>query len=466
VNKDNDISGQPTRRAVLSTAFAAFAASGQTLANPQPQQQPKRTGPSRDTTEDGPFKTPSEPANTPLGAGKGIHPGRVVWAHDPKAATWDGQTGNWWDDGATNQRLVDGMMSGSLQTLTGEKSDKAAWNTLFKFFSQSRRLGNGGYRPGEKIAIKVNSNQDRPGAWRPGAGMPSAHVVYALVHQLITVAGVPGGDITLYDASRYIGDPIYDKIRANKDPNFQAVRFLVSQRMAGNGRIEALPDKTNPIKFSRPGVPTAYLPECVTQAKYLINLSLARAHTLMGVTASAKNLFGSVYFEGSGFTPRPLHDFASRDLRMGSYNCLVDLMAHKHLGGKTLLYLVDFLYVAESQNIRVIKYESFGDHWCSSLFMSQDPVAADSVALDFIRNEPRANECRGYPENYMHEAALAEKAPSGTLYDPGQEGKPVGSLGVHEHWNNATERKYSRNLGKREGIELAAWPRNSTQRRS
>jgi hypothetical protein len=28
------------------------------------------------------------------------------------------------------------------------------------------------------------------------------------------------------------------------------------------------------------------------------------------------------------------------------------------------------------------------------------------------------------------------------------------SLGVHEHWNNATDRKYSRNLGKNEGIEL------------
>jgi hypothetical protein len=27
---------------------------------------------------------------------------------------------------------------------------------------------------------------------------------------------------------------------------------------------------------------------------------------------------------------------------------------------------------------------------------------------------------------------------------------------VHEHWNNPADRKYSRNLGKREGIELLA----------
>ena len=30
------------------------------------------------------------------------------------------------------------------------------------------------------------------------------------------------------------------------------------------------------------------------------------------------------------------------------------------------------------------------------------------------------------------------------------------SLGVHEHWNNATEKKYSRNLGKKDGIEWIA----------
>ena len=29
-------------------------------------------------------------------------------------------------------------------------------------------------------------------------------------------------------------------------------------------------------------------------------------------------------------------------------------------------------------------------------------------------------------------------------------------MGVHEHWNNATDKKYSRNLGKGEGIELVS----------
>jgi hypothetical protein len=353
------------------------------------------------------------------------------------------------------------MVSGSLQSLTGERTDKAAWNALFRFFNQTRELGNAGYQRGEKIAIKLNSNQDRPGAWRFGAGLPSPQVVYALVHQLITVAGVPGRDITLYDASRYIGDPTYDKVRANPDPSFQAVRFLVSERMAGNGRTPALPDKANPIRFSRPGPPTAYPPQCVTEAKYVINAALLRSHELMGVTATGKNHFGSVYFDGPGFTPLPVHDYAPRDLPLGSYNCLVDLIAVKHLGAKPLLYVIDHLYGAATQVTGVVKYQSLGNQWSASLFMSQDPVAIDSVGLDFVRNEPAETECCGCPENYLHEAALAEKPPSGTLYDPSQEGKPVTSLGVHEHWNNATDRQYSRDLGKREGIELVVWPKRA-----
>jgi hypothetical protein len=388
-----------------------------------------------------------------------MHPGRVAWAHQPKAATWDGKTGNWWDDASTDSRLVDEMFSRALQSLTGEKTDRAAWKVLFQFYNQSHRLGGAGYRPGEKIAIKLNSNQDRPGAWRFGGGLHSPHVIYAMVNQLITEAGVPGEDIILYDASRYIGDPIFNRIRANRDTNFQSVRFIVNERMAGNGRMQALPDKAHPLRFSAEGPPTAYPPECVTQVKYLINASLLRSHELMGVTATAKNHFGSVYFEGAGFTPLPIHDYASRDLRMGSYNCLTDLIACRHFGGKTVLYMLDHIYGAASQVTGVVKYQTLGNHWPASVFLSQDPVAIDSVGLDLVRNEPAEVECRGCPENYLHEAALAAEPPSKTVYDPTREHNAIASLGVHEHWNNATERKYSRNLGRKQGIELVVWPK-------
>jgi hypothetical protein len=179
-DKASKANGEPTRRAVLNAGVTALASAG--AASPFLLQ------PNRTTTSDERFTTPAEPANAPIGIGKGVHPGRVVWAHDPKATSWDGQTGNWWDDASTDSRAVDAMFSGALQSLAGEKTGKQAWRALFSHFNQARRLGSAGYQPGEKIAIKINSNQDRPGAWRFGAGMPSPHAVYALVYQLIKVA--------------------------------------------------------------------------------------------------------------------------------------------------------------------------------------------------------------------------------------------------------------------------------------
>jgi hypothetical protein len=60
----------------------------------------------------------------------------------------------------------------------------------------------------------------------------------------------------------------------------------------------------------------------------------------------------------------------------------------------------------------------------------------------------------GAVDNYLHEAALADRPPSGIRYDPEGDGTPLESLGVHEHWNNPQEKQYSRNLGTGEGIEL------------
>jgi hypothetical protein len=76
------------------------------------------------------------------------------------------------------------------------------------------------------------------------------------------------------------------------------------------------------------------------------------------------------------------------------------------------------------------------------------------------------NECRDQPENYLHAAALPGEAPSKTRYDPNQAGAPLAGLGVHEHRNNPTDRQYSRNRGKREGIELVVWPPRRPQERT
>jgi len=417
-----------------------------------------------------PFK-PSEEVNNPIGAGKGIYPGRVVWVRDPNATSWDGATGHWWDDAHTNQKVVHSMTSRLLQNLTGGKNERQAWDALFRSFNNTRQPGSSGYRPGERIAIKVNCNQDRspewgaPSAGRGGGppmaapnGLPSPHAVVALVTELIEMAGVRGDDIMIYDATgiRNVGQPIHSRIRANSNPEFQKVKFLVGTDYNLGGRLSPTPDMVNPIRFSNPELPTGYLPRQVTEAKYLINMALLRPHGMAGVTLTAKNHFGSVHFPNDGgWSPRVLHNSVLRTQPMGAYNALVDLVGHRDLGGKTMLYILDGLYTAEHNEGSVIKWASFDDHWASSMLMSQDPVAIDSVALDLLASEPRATQVRGHADNYLHEAAQAAKPPSGTVYHPDDSGT-LASLGVHEHWNNATARKYSRNLGRKEGIELIA----------
>jgi hypothetical protein len=435
----------------------------------------------------GPFQ-PSEAANSPIGVARGIHPGRVVWIRDAKAASWDGVQGHWWEDASTDQRALDRMASKALLDLTGRKNEKQAWDALFRNFNETHKQGGGGYRPGEKIVIKINANQDRgpdwgnmfprfgpppgtkkggsppdmakkagppPGGPRPPQnGFPSPHAVTALVTHMIRGGGVRAEDITVYDVTggRNIGKPVCERIRAS----FPGVQFLVGTDYGFGGRLSPVPDTENPIRFAKSGVPTAYLPKQVTQAKYMINMALLRPHGMAGLTLLGKNHFGSVHFpEDGGWSPRVLHEHVLRSQAMGSYNALVDLMGHRHLGGKTMLYLLDGIYTAAHNEGNVYRWQSFGDQWAASLLMSQDPVALDSVGLDILRNEPRATEVRGNAENYLHEAALAAKPPSGIAYNPDGSG-PLASLGVHEHWNNAAERKYARNRGAREGIELIA----------
>jgi len=63
-------------------------------------------------------------------------------------------------------------------------------------------------------------------------------------------------------------------------------------------------------------------------------------------------------------------------------------------------------------------------------------------------------------DDYIHQVADPSKRPADIFYDPDNSGKTFGSLGVHEHWNNATDKQYSRNLGTGKGIELVSIPDN------
>ncbi|HUV65677.1 MAG TPA: hypothetical protein VMW24_17405, partial [Sedimentisphaerales bacterium] len=111
------------------------------------------------TTQDKATLAALQASNDPIGAAQGVHPGRVVWIHDPNATDWDGYSSpeHWYDDNHTDQAVVDNMVSRAIRGLAGESLDAAAWDSIIRAFNRSRGKGDVGYTAGEKIAIKINN---------------------------------------------------------------------------------------------------------------------------------------------------------------------------------------------------------------------------------------------------------------------------------------------------------------------
>lgn len=402
------------------------------------------------------------PAHKPYGKGVGLSPGRVVWTHEPEAVSWDGE-GYWWQPEHFSEAVILTMVRAGICRLSNQADAKAGWRALFQWHNMSRGK-HGGYRPGQKIAIKANMNgagaysNDTQG--RTHESYINPILLKSLLLSLTEDGGIVPTDITVYDAGRIFPDPMR---RMCSSGSLAGVHF---RHRDPQGPQDAVVDASSPVRWSHDiAGPVNYLPACVTEAEYLINMASLKGHSY-GITLCGKNHFGSIINADRMRTPQAagLHSYVSSS-RMGAYAVLVDLMAHRHLGGKTMLYMLDGLMTAPGESTGITlknalwRQTPFNGHFSSSLFFSQDPVAIDSVGADFLVNEPvmlennstlRRN--RGM-ENYLHEAALIASPPSGTAYSDGQ-GHTVSNLGVHEHWNNAEEKLYSRNIGKDEGIEL------------
>ena len=391
------------------------------------------------------------PQHKPMGTGVGVMPGRVVWAHDPTTVDWDG-SGYWWELSHFDEPAIQKLVDESIARLGGKSTAKDGWQALFTYKSK------GGYRVGEKIAIKANINgsavMDDDTSGRTAMSYTNPVLLKALLTSLVKDAGVSPADITVYDVSRLFPDYMVELCTQG---DLQGVNFV--------GRNNGVADESAPIIWSQEfSGRVNYLPTCVTEAKYVINLANLKGHSY-GITLCGKNHFGS-FINGNAMRPPEganLHQWLTRT-EMGIYSPLTDLMANADLGGKTVLYMLDALICAPGEGASITKenatwqQEPFDGGFTASVFVSQDPVAIDSVGADFLSNEPTVT---GYNrvaasannENYLHESGLVGSAPSGTTYTDSRE-HTITNLGVHEHWNNSTEKKYSRNLGKNEGIEL------------
>lgn len=427
-------------------------------------------------------------SNQPIGTAKGIYPGRVVMARDPEATKWMGDwkknEDQWWLDKNTDTEKVSGMLSVTLQTLSGADTDKAAWDKIFKYHNQNiRSLDNRGYQAGEVVAIKINLNNSSENK-TDNQSDATPQMVLALVRQLVYQAKVPEKNIIIYDVKRMI----YPAMLTTVWKEFKDVRFLqerpatrsqpVNPAYGDHRGIEGA-DWVEGIDYSAGNYREAKLiARQIKEATYIINLAMLKLHSYpynymedgdegqTAVTMTGKNHAGSI--KG---TPE-LHAILNtkRDGKKNAYSPLVDLEASPNLGQKTILFLLDGLYCGRKWrsyplhfpnppfNNTVVPYEN--PEWPACVLVSLDGVAIQSVGLDIFyaqsknNNEPTYHDVprimlRENADDFLREMANPENAPSGTKYT--QDGKPVKSLGVFEHWDNDASMKYSRNHDPKQG---------------
>ena len=389
--------------------------------------------------------------NIPLGVAKGIFPGRVAWGHNPKIASWDGKTGFWWEDKYNNQAETDKLFNTTLFSLTNKKTEKDAWVALFAHYNKTKRNSKLGYQQGEKIAIKLNLN-NTDGHESTNRINANPQLVLTLLRSLINEAGVAQENIVVSDPSRFMTNNIYDKCHAA----YPKVRF--EDHNGGDGREKAAFVENGflySFDFDRQtkGLATSFV-----EADYIINMALMKGHVSQGVTLVSKNFFGCVDIETDWRKNAHCGGFSQSREGKRQYSVYPDFIGHKNLGEKTVLYLIDGIYSNKFvDGVPEFKWKlaPFNNQWPGSLFASQDPVAIESVVLDFALTEWSDAPDMMYSDHAMEEMALANNPPSGVVYDPERDGTKLSSLGTAEHWNNSNDKKYSRNLSKKgKGIEL------------
>ena len=437
--------------------------------------------------------------NAPIGVAQGIIKGRVTWMWNPDATNEnctnttngngiiDAGDDGWFMSANNNGQVIDSMIIKSINAIAGETSNVQAWDKIFKYFNVKNGHGNVGYTSGQKIFLKINCTSANGGLAQakfyadlsrtdnitvnPFASETNPYIVLSMLRQLVTVAQVPESMIYIGDPARNIYKELFD-LWHNEFPN---VNYLGNNLIhpeidvVGNGRTPVVVTTQDKVFFSDHGT---VMTQAVTDKlftifddiDYLINIPTMKAHSSAGITLAAKNHFGSFTREWALHLHDGLmggYDGPTR-LGYGLYRVQTDIMMHKLLSGKNLLIVIDALYPGEDAGGVPAKWSSlpFNNDWCSSIFMSLDPVAIESVCHDFLRTEyngPTIAESRPNwfgVDDYLHQAADSSLWPDNIIYDPDNDGVLIASLGVHEHWNDSINKQYTRNLGTGNGIEL------------
>ena len=320
-----------------------------------------------------PFAAKKAKAATPRG---GARP-KVVRVHDDRATFWDYSSNYYFDH--VNQGVVDDMLDVGVKCLTNTFTVAHAWDVIMAT-----------YQPGDKVAVKINLNNY--------AGMSNemdaiAPTINALCHGLVEIKGIPAADIRVYDCSR----PIHQQRVKDR------VTYGVTYVESGDALAQA--DYDAPITFR--GISNQYIPLVVSQSQHLINMPLFKDHMFCLSTMAFKNHLGT-----SKPGPSSLHSPIHTNLS--------DLAATPHIRDKTRLLIGDALFGLYNGGPygEPMQWSTFpGGPTPNSLFLSFDPVAHESVMIDYLIAEQEHHGISVISHEFLQDAM------------------DYHNLGVHEHRN-------------------------------
>jgi uncharacterized protein (DUF362 family) len=317
-----------------------------------------------------------------------IPPHRVVRVHSVNATHWDFETDYYWN--FVRRDVVNAMMGRGVKELTGRPTVLQAWQEIMS-----------SYQSGDKIAIKINLNGYRFQTQDNHTHINALiEVVDSVVGGLVGL-GVPQGDIYVFDASRIVPSERYQSRTLHPQVNFLGMDDVNFHVGAPNEEVYFTHDDLSGV--------TKYIADVVVNSQHLINIPIMKEHCT-GITGTFKNHFGSVN--------EPI-DVMHSCMQAAENNPLVDIYLNPHIRNKTRFTVGDGLF-GMSLNDGACgsgvphRWSIFNNLAPNSLFLSIDPVAIDSVMLDYILAERDAHGLWSHPHYHLHWAQSS-------------------GLGIHEH---------------------------------
>jgi Uncharacterized conserved protein len=323
-------------------------------------------------------------------------PHRVVTVHNSNSSTWEGE-GN--PNNHMNQTEIDKMVDVGVMELTGTTSPQDGWRKIIP------------YTTGQSVAIKVNFNNN----WHYTNGfyfddnsdtsmLNYAAVVNSVIRGLKSI-GVPSDKIWITDPSRPVHDQfrerIYDKevqyyVNEHSEPYIEGRPNIFLTNYVSDNSEYASTSTTYSEKI-RPA-------QVFADATYIINIPQLKGHGFKSVgrvTLALKNNFGSVSYTAEDTRGKSPAHSAKPFAKL-----LADINNDSVFRNKTRLVIGDGIMGNPGANTAPpTLWSSFGNQPPETLFFGVDPVATDSVMIDYIKQEV-GSQATGLVEFYASELGL------------------------------------------------------------